>query len=86
MDRRSFDGLCEAGLGSRGLASGHSIEYVCTCLGIIITSTSDGFRISDILLYFYLMLVCAVAVLSRLAAHFNLFVINDLFKFPSLLS
>lgn len=28
MDRRSFDGLCEAGLGSRGLASGHSIECV----------------------------------------------------------
>lgn len=63
-----------------------TVLSVCTCLGIIITSTSDGFRISDILLYFYLMLVCAVAVLSRLATHFNLFVINDLFKFPSLLS
>lgn len=64
MDRRSFDGLCEAGLGSIGLASGLGISpselSVCTCLGIIITSTSDRFRISDILLYFYLMLCRSV--------------------------
>lgn len=44
---------------------------------------SNGFRIS--LTSCFISALC-YTVLSRLVAHFNLFVINDLFKFPSLLS
>lgn len=51
-------------------------EWACTCLGLIITSTSSGFLTS-----------CFVSRYGvHVSAYFNLYVINDLFRFRQVLS